>query len=241
VPVSASHSSDVREPGNRKLRPPQKLINLRSVPVFPPPYGTVGGTPACNVIVPDVKPERLRVGLLTQRALNDLADIVGNIAEDDDQAASVSAPPCSITPICSSVSPEWVPSPANALLCGDWCTPLYWSTTRSMRLRAWWKFCTSGTDRASRRNSESVKSPTGRRGVRAAAQRREWGVDRQTPGSAFWALGGVETGTIRVSGFPILPFGCVRKPINLSLSRFLTSGAAARGGYGGRTPRPARW
>jgi hypothetical protein len=32
-----------------------------------------------------------------------------------------------------------------------------WSTTRSMRLRAWWRFCTSGTDRASRRDSESVK------------------------------------------------------------------------------------
>ncbi len=91
--------------------------------------------------------------LFTQRALNDLAEIIGHIAEEDDDAASRFGNACSTMWTCSLVFPAWEALFENARAFASCSIARFWSTTKSVKISVSWKCFTSVTDHASRQDS----------------------------------------------------------------------------------------
>ena len=90
--------------------------------------------------------------VFTQRALADLAEIIGHIAGDDNDVASRFGGALLIMWIYCARTHEWLAQSANRESYGGWYIARFWFTTKSTKKSASWRYVTSGMARGSHQN-----------------------------------------------------------------------------------------
>ena len=121
--------------------------------------------------------------LFRQRALSDLSEIVGHIAQDDEEFASRFAGALldHVDLLCRF--PQWGTPLAKGWGCVSWSTPRFSSTTKSMRRSVWLRSFTSATGR----ESQPQICPSRR-------QQAEWAGIRQPPKRSHYGGHGGKSG-----------------------------------------------
>ena len=87
--------------------------------------------------------------IFTQRALTDLAEIIGHLPGTIVSLLPALAVHCWTTWIYYAGTHESGAQSANGRSCGSWYTARFWLTTKSTNKSSWWRSFTSGMARGS--------------------------------------------------------------------------------------------